>query len=110
MTFSGVPDGVMSGTNVILSNVQNIQNFDNVGLQIKFVGSAVGTITITARVDDNQNFLPLTLDPPITQPSGIDGEQLISLRQLPYPEIQIKYANASGSGILNAWLFSKDLN
>lgn len=110
MKFSGSVNGVMSSTNAILSNVQNVQNFDNIGLQIKFVGTAVGTITITARVDDQGTFLPLTLDPPITQPSGGDGEQLISLHQLPYPEIQVKYVNASGAGVLNVWLFSKDLN
>lgn len=107
--LSGVTNGVMSGTNTIYSNVQFIENVDNVGVEIEYTGTAAGTITILASISGN-NFFELPFNPIITQPAGSTGGCCGSINQQPYKYLIVKYVNASGAGILNVYLETKDLN
>lgn len=106
---SGVVNGAMSGTNTIYSNVQDISNFDNEGLEITYAGTATGTISVLCS-ESGSHFYPLTFDPVLTQPSGSSGGYLVDLNNVPWRYVMIQYVNASGSGTLSIWLGSKDVN
>lgn len=119
MTFGGSSTGTMTGTSTITSNSQNVENFDNVGLEISWTGTPTGTITINGSISaafiqpGNTNagtFYPLTFSPGLTQPSGSAGGYLVDLNQVPFPVINVSYTNSSGTGTLNVYIVSKDLN
>lgn len=101
--------GVMTGTTVITSNPTNISNWDNVGLQVQWTGTPVGTFQILCSID-GVTFIPLTFGPPLTPPAGTPGSFLVNLTELPYPWIQLQYTNASGVGALKSFICAKDLN
>lgn len=101
--------GSMTGTTVITSNPTNIQNLDNIGLQIAWTGTPVGTLEIQCSID-GVNYDALSFGPPITQPAGTAARFLVNLTELPYPWIRVQYTNASGSGSLTAFICGKDLN
>lgn len=104
-----ITNGSMTGTSTVTSDAQNIENFDNVGLQFTWTGTPVGTFSISGSID-GENFYPLTFDPVLEAPSGSAGGFLVNLNQVPYPFIQVAYTNASSTGTLNVFIFSKDLN
>lgn len=119
-SFRLITNGVMTGTATITSTPtaansgtsqpgQNVQNLDNLGLEISWTGTPTGTITVLGS-NSGTTFYALTFNPAITQPAGSAGGYLINLNQFPWPWLQVKYTNASGTGTLNAWLYGKDLN
>lgn len=99
----------MTATTTVTSSAQNIQNFDNTGLHVIWTGTPVGTVSVLCSID-NSTYDALTFDPVLAQPSGVAGSYLINLNQVPFPYVKVKYVNASGSGTLNVYLHSKDLN
>lgn len=99
----------MTGTSTVLSVAQNIQNFDNIGLQIDWTSTAVGTISVLCSID-GVTYHALTFNPILAQPVGAAGGYIIDLNQVPFPWLKVQYVNASGSGLLNVYLFSKDVN
>jgi hypothetical protein len=99
----------LSSTNTVTSPTFNASNLDNVGLQVTFAGTMVGTITVNCSID-NVNFQPLTFAPALAQPAGSNLSYLISLNQVPFPYIQVSYTNSGGSGTLTVYLSAKDLN
>lgn len=102
-------DGTMSGTSVIISAPTNIKNLDNIGFQLAWTGTPTGTIEIQCSVD-GVTYYSLSFNPAILQPAGSSGGYIINLTELPYPWIQLKYTNASGTGALTAWICGKDIN
>lgn len=107
--LSGVLSGVMSSTNTIYSNIQDLSNTDNQGLEITWTGTPTGTIQIMCS-ESGANFYALTFNPTITQPAGSAGGYLINVNQVPWRYMMIQYTNSSGSGSLTTWIGSKDLN
>lgn len=108
VVFTG--SGAMTGTNTITSAKPTfIGNVDNGGLEISWIGTPTGTLSIQCSIS-NVTYYSLTFSPGITQPAGSAGGYLIDLNQIPFPYIQISYTNVSGSGTLSAWTFYKDLN
>lgn len=101
--------GVMTGTTTITSATYNIVNLDNMGLQVIWTGTAVGTITVNCSID-GVTFDALTFTPALTQPAGVAGHYIINLNQVPFPFLNVAYTNTSGSGTLDVWLFGKDVN
>lgn len=101
--------GSMTGTSVITSSSQNVENLDNIGLQVDWTGTPTGTIEVQGSVD-KVTFYSLTFNPVLAQPAGSASGYLINLNQFPWPWLRVKYTNASGTGSLSVWLFSKDLN
>lgn len=99
----------VSSTSTVNSPVYNANFSDNIGIQISFVGTMTGTLSVQCSVD-NVNFIALTFNPVLSQPAGSNLSYLIDINQLPFPYIRVSYTNASGSGTLSASLSSKDLN
>lgn len=117
-------DEVMTGTSTIISSAQPLANFDNVGIEITWTGTPTGTLSILGSVSaiaqfnigsilkkvSAINYYALTFNPALAQPTGSAGGYLIDLSQFPFPFMKVQYVNATGSGVLNAYLFGKDLN
>ncbi len=99
----------VSSTTVYHSTVFNAAFLDNIGLQVKFIGSMVGTLIVEGSTD-NSEFDALTFNPVLTQPSGSNLSYLINLNQVPFPYVRVTYTNASASGTLTVTLSAKDLN
>lgn len=107
--LSDVLVGGMDNTDTIYSNIQDISNTDNQGLEITWTGDPTGTIEIMCS-ESGENFYALTFNPALDQPNGSDGGYLINLNQVPWRYVMVVYTNASGTGSLSAWIGSKDLN
>lgn len=115
ITQYGIPilfNGVMTGTTTLTStpNPILVENADNFGLQIRWTGTPVGTISLNCS-NDGINWDALTFtSPSLGQPNGSSGGYSVSINQLPWKYFQVSYTNASGSGILNVTMEGKDLN
>lgn len=108
-SFKIINNGVMTGTNTITSTTIDISNLDNIGLQITWTGTPTGTISINASIDEVA-FIPLVFTPALGQPAGSGSSYLVRLNQVPYKFFNVTYVNTSGSGVLNIFIFAKDLN
>lgn len=106
---TGSANGAMASTNTIYSNIQDISNTDNQGLQVDWTGTPTGTLTVMVS-ESGTTFHNLTFNPVLTQPTGSAGGYVVNLNQIPWRYIMLQYVNSSGSGTLTAWLGSKDLN
>lgn len=104
-----VTAGSMTSTNTITSTVLTIANFDNIGLEIAWTGTPVGTISVAVS-NSGTNFYALTFNPILTQPAGSAGGYVVSLNQLPFQYLEVQYTNSSGTGTLNVYAFEKDVN
>ena len=103
--FNAVP---VSGTNTYNSPSTDINQLDNAGLDVRFVGTMAGTFSVQCS-NDNQTFTALTFNPGLTQPSGSNLNFLIDLNQVPFRYIRVSYTNTSGSGTLTCLMTVKDL-
>lgn len=99
----------MSGTNTINSDATNIENLDNVGYEVSWSGTPIGTISVQCSVDGNSYF-DLTFDPVLAQPAGSSGGYLINLNQVPFKWVRVSYTNTSGAGALTVKIIGKDIN
>lgn len=106
---SGILTGTMSGTNTIYSNIIDISRMDNVGLEVAWTGTPVGTFSVMVS-NSGINFNALTFNPPLAQPAGSAAGMAIDLNQVPFKYLMLQYTNASGSGVLTVYGQSKDLN
>jgi hypothetical protein len=113
-----IQNGAMVGTSTITSAAQNIDNLDNVGLEVTWSGTPTGMLTVLGSIsaglfgvpDDLVNYYAFTFDPALPQPLGAPGGYLIDLNQVPFTSLEVSYTNTGGDGILNVFLFKKDLN
>lgn len=111
-----IQSGSMTGTATLTSVAQNLQNFDNIGLEITWTGTPTGTISILGSVSaafpaaSTVSYYALSFNPGLTQPAGSAGGYLIDLNQFPFPYMKVQYVNSSSTGTLNAYLYGKDLN
>jgi hypothetical protein len=106
---SGVLLGGMASTNTIYTNIIDISNTDNQGLEITWTGTPTGTIQVMVS-ESGTNFYALTFSPALAQPNGSAGGFAVDLNQVPWRYLMVQYTNATGTGTLNVWLGSKDLN
>lgn len=109
----------VSSTTAYHSSPTNINQQHNIGIQVRFVGTMVGTLTVECSNgnpgadQDPPGTLPwdsLTFDPLLAQPAGSNLSYLIDLNQVPFKFVRLSYTNASGAGTLTAVLTSKDLS
>lgn len=116
------PYKVISAGNMALasltSSISSIQGVDNVGYQVNFSGSPVGTFDVQVSMDyqpglspndqpaNAGNWISLPLSTAITA-SGSAGSAYIDLNQLSSPYIRIVYTRTSGTGSLDAYIVAK---
>jgi len=104
-------DAVSTAANIV-STSNNVENYDNIGLQVTYTGTTSGTITVDCSNDDT-TYYSLTFSPVLTQPSGTAGGYLIDLNNLPWKYLRVSFADGSGGsavGTLTVKLFAKDTN
>lgn len=105
---SGTLTGAMASTNVVYTQIIDVHTVDNVGLELTWTGTPTGTIEVLGSAS-GVAFYPLTFDPVLAQPAGSASGYLVNLNQFPWQYIMVRYTNASGTGILSAYLTSKGL-
>jgi hypothetical protein len=111
--FQLITNGSMTGTSVITSPVTCIQWLDNIGLQLNFTSSPVGTFQVQVSADYAQDFngtvtnagnwtaVPLTYflsgtaTTALTVPTSAGSPIYLDLNQLSAPWIRVVYTNAS---------------
>lgn len=106
---SGTVNGVMTGTNAIYSQAQEVSRYDNIGVEINYTGTPTGTIEVHGS-NSGVNEYALTFSPVLTQPAGAAGGYLININNFPYKYMMIKYTNTSGTGVLTAYIQIKSLS
>lgn len=99
----------VSGTGIYYSNHQNVQNFDNIYVQLSWTGTVAGNFFASVSAD-GIIWDDLTLSPTIVQPAGSSGHWSVNVTLTGAPFLQIRFESSSGSGTINANLFSKDVN
>ena len=107
---SGILTGTMASTNTIYSQIIDISRMDNCSLDVSWTGTPTGTFAVLVSNSGNSPFSALTFSPSLGQPSGSAAFMTVSLNQLPYKFLCLRYANASGSGVLSVTGQQKDLN
>lgn len=102
----------VSSTTVYTSEIFNMSNLDNMGLQVKFTGTPTGTLTIQVSVNNSTwDTLPTAdINPSVASPSGSATDTVYSIKATPFPYLRVSYTNASSTGTLSVWICGKDLN
>ncbi len=100
----------------VTSTVTNIQFLDNIGIQLSFTGTPVGTFDVQISADHAQdangnvtvagNWISLTLDP-VPTASGSADSIYIDINQTSAPWLRVVYTRTSGSGTLNGYITAK---
>ena len=125
--FQIITAGSMTGTSVITSPVTCIQWLDNVGIQLNWTNSPVGTFAVQVSADYAQDFngsvtnagnwTPILLSylssGALTQatsiPTSVGSPIYLDLNQLSAPWIRVVYTNSSSTGTLNAYITAKEI-
>ncbi len=115
----------MTGTAVITSAVTCIQWLDNIGIQLNWTSSPVGTFQVQVSADHAQdengnvtvagNWTPIVLNyllsgsmtQSTTIPTSVGSPIYLDLNQLSAPWIRTVYTNASSTGTLSAFITGK---
>lgn len=106
---SGIVNGVMTGTSTIYSQIIDVSRMDNIGLEVAWSGTAVGTLSVLVS-NSGINWPSLTFDPVLAQPAGVAGEYFVGITQGQFKWVMLQYTNASGVGSLTVYGQVKDLN
>lgn len=125
--YQSVTNGVMTGTNVLTSAITNVQMLDNCAVQFNWTSSPVGTFQVQVSIDHaedsegnvtvagNWASIPLTYlvagvsTTALTIPTSVGSPVYVDLNQMSSPWLRVVYTNASGSGVLNAYITGKML-
>jgi hypothetical protein len=105
-----------SMTSTVTSNPVEVQRQDNIGVQLNWTGTPVGTFSVEVSMDYAQdylgnvlnagNWITLPLSPTIIA-SGSADTAYIDLNQLSATYIRIVYAPTSSTGTLDAYVDAK---
>lgn len=106
----------VSMTSNVTSSATNISYLDNVGVQLNFTGSSVGSFSVQVSIDYAQDtqgavtnpgtWVPLTLSP-TPSANAQAGSIYIDLNQLSAPWIRTTYVANSGTGTLSSYITAK---
>lgn len=112
-----ITSGDMSQATVT-SAVTNIEYMDNIGIQLNWTGTAVGTFAVQVSIDHAQdqngnvsvagNWIALTLSPSPAA-AGASNQIYIDITQTSAPWIRVVYTKGSSTGTLNAFISGKML-
>lgn len=122
--FQNIVAGDMSQA-TITSTVSNIQMLDNVGIQLSWTGSPVGTFTIEVSADHAQDeygnvtvagqWTALTVSYLVSSavtaassiPTSVGSPIYVDITQISAPWIRVIYTKTSGTGTLTGYLTAK---
>ena len=100
----------------LTSSVVEIRNQDNVGIQLSWTGTPVGTFAVQISINHAQDasgnvtvagdWVTLTLSPSIAA-AGTPDSAIIDLNQMSASYIRVVYTRTSGTGTLNAYITAK---
>lgn len=99
----------MSGTTTITSPATDVRNLDDLNMFILWTGNAVGTFSVLVS-DNNIDYVPLTINPPLTNPNNNAQGISLFMALVPFFFIKLQYTNISGTGTLTARISGKDIN
>lgn len=94
-----ITDAPMEATAEILSKPVDVSGLSSATFQAVFTGTPTGTFHVEASIADS-NWVDLLAG--IPDAAGAAGSRLISLVNLKFQKLRLKYVNASGTGTLNA--------
>lgn len=107
--LSGVTAGVMGNMDTIYSNIIGLQQMDNAGIEIAWTGTPTGVLSVHVS-NSGINWPALTFSPLIIQPAGSAGSIWVQLSPISARAFYVQYVNASGTGVLTAYLQGKAYN
>ena len=112
----------------LTSQVTTIQFLDNLGLQLDWTGSPVGSFQVQVSADYSQdimgnvlnagNWSPIileyiptggTLTIATSIPTPVGSPIYVDLNQTSAPYIRVVYTSSSGTGTLNAYITAKEI-
>lgn len=103
----------------LTSTIISVRYQDNICLQLNFTGTPTGTFDVQGSVDYNisdptdavivtGNWISVPLTPsPVA--AGAGDSILFDLNQQSYPFIRVVYTKTSGTGVLNGFVFGKQV-
>ena len=103
--YQVVTSGDMSSD--VTSDATNIQFLDAVAYQLIWTGTPTGSFSVQGTVDGT-NWDDLTLSTNISA-AGSGDTALVSLSDLPFKQIRVKYTASSGSGTLDVHVMAKQV-
>lgn len=113
-SFQFISAGDMSSN--ITSQAVSIKNQDDIGIQLNWTGTPVGTFAVQVSVDHSEdsrgnvlnagNWVSLALSANIAA-SGSADQAYIELTQLSAPWIRVVYTAGSSVGTLNGFVVAK---
>jgi hypothetical protein len=110
-----VDSGDMSSS--ITSSIAEIIRQDNVGIQLVWTGSPIGSFSVQVSIDHREvngvvsnsgTWVNITLNPTISA-VGSGDSAYIELNQLSASYIRVVYTASSGAGTLNAYICGKSV-
>lgn len=114
LKFQNITNGNMAGN--VTSVVSNIEFLDNIGIQLVFTGSPVGTFTVEISADHAQdqngnvsvagNWVAIDLDP-VPVAAGSADVIAINIDLMSFPWMRVVYTRTSGTGTLNGYICAK---
>lgn len=91
------------------SSTINILYLDNIGIQLVWTGTPTGTFIIQVS-NDNTTWGTLSPTSPSTiSAGGSASDAEISLNQLPWKYLRVKYTRSSGTGTLQGYITGKEV-
>lgn len=119
-TFKTISSVSVSAPITVISSVTSIAYMDNIAFQYNWTGLPTGTFSIEGSLDYSpgapQNMSgqsnpgkwnAITLDPVPSTSSGFS--YLVNAVGLCFPYVRTTYTHTSGSGVINAFVFSKSV-
>jgi hypothetical protein len=81
---------------------------DNVGIQIMWTGTPTGNFFADGRIHEDAPWTELDVNPAVVA-SGAASDWILSLTQVSFSEVRLRYVRISGSGSLTAWAMAKQV-
>lgn len=110
-------DGVMTGTNVLLSSEVDVSGMEKVFVNLAWTGTPNGTFVIQVPASfsaANPRIVSAWATLPVLNTSGTAltatgsaSNHQVDVTQVSFSRIRVQYTNSSSTGTLNAWITAK---
>lgn len=103
----------VTGAMTVYSDPTDVARILNPSYHLEWSGTPTGTFTVwgSNKVDpklaDDSDWFNPTLAVAIVQPAGTASKDFVDLAGWPFRKMRLKYVNASGTGVVNAFVAGK---